>query len=163
MKRSWAIFLVMILALALFTNANASLVDNLDGTVTDTETGLMWQQNGSMVHNWYSANNYCDNLFLGGYDDWYLPNLTTELITILDTSVSPPSAPAIDLTIFPGTSATSYWTSTEGVSSGYAYGLMFHNLQSNHANLLVLWFKEDDMSWKGAVQLRRKLDRTQFD
>lgn len=42
--------------------------------VTDKETGLMWQDNDyQTIHGWDSAISYCDNLVLGGYSDWRLP------------------------------------------------------------------------------------------
>jgi hypothetical protein len=59
-------------------------IDNEDGTVTDTCTGLMWQKetahinaNGTIdddVH-WCEALQYCENLELAGYTDWHLPNV----------------------------------------------------------------------------------------
>jgi hypothetical protein len=56
--------------------------DNQDGTITDSQTGLMWQEGyaypetGSYI-NWYDANNYVQQLNdkkLGGYSDWRLPD-----------------------------------------------------------------------------------------
>ena len=69
-------------------------VDNGDGTVTDTCTRLMWQQdtadvNGDGLRNegdqppWCSALAYCEDLELAGHDDWRLPNIT-ELQSIVD-------------------------------------------------------------------------------
>ena len=46
------------------------------GTFTDKETGLMWQDDEdakTLELNWNSAMSYCENLELGGYDDWRLP------------------------------------------------------------------------------------------
>jgi len=69
--------------------------DNLDGTVTDHLTNLMWAQDaraaGSKV--WksqtypltYPALEYCNNLELGGYSDWRLPNVK-ELLSLIDWS-----------------------------------------------------------------------------
>jgi hypothetical protein len=51
------------------------MVDNGDGTVTDTETGLMWMKNannGRMT--WDEAMSWAQNLLLAGYDDWRLPS-----------------------------------------------------------------------------------------
>jgi len=55
--------------------------DNRDGTISDTQTGLMWQEGYAYVEtgnyiNWYNANDYVQKLNqqkLGGYDDWRLP------------------------------------------------------------------------------------------
>jgi hypothetical protein len=59
-------------------------VNNSDGTVTDTKTGLMWaaQDNGSLV-SWHTARTYSQNYSGGGYTDWRMPNLT-ELASIYD-------------------------------------------------------------------------------
>ncbi len=80
-------------------------VDNEDGTVTDTCTGLMWQQDSfdlsgdGVVTNpgdgvaWSEALAYCENLVVAGHDDWRLPNVR-ELQSIVDygrygTSIDP--------------------------------------------------------------------------
>jgi hypothetical protein len=69
-------------------------VDNQDGTVTDTCTGLMWQKDTADVDGdgqstdfdglvWCDALAYCENLSFAGHDDWRLPNLR-ELQSIVD-------------------------------------------------------------------------------
>ena len=47
-----------------------------DGTVLDTQTGLMWaaQDNGYEI-NWYGAKKYCESYRGGGYTDWRMPTL----------------------------------------------------------------------------------------
>ena len=49
-------------------------IDNGDGTVTDTRTGLMWaaKDNGKDI-DWPEAKRFCENLILGGHSDWRLP------------------------------------------------------------------------------------------
>jgi hypothetical protein len=48
-----------------------------DGTVTDEKAGLMWTQNANIMDtdgvSWDDAITYCNELRLGGYDDWRLP------------------------------------------------------------------------------------------
>jgi len=53
-----------------------SIVDNGDGTVTDTNTGLMWAaiDNGNPI-NWADAKEYCENYEGVGYTDWRMPTL----------------------------------------------------------------------------------------
>ncbi len=66
-----------------------NFVDNGNGTILDQATGLMWQQADSgtgMI--WGDALTYCENLDMGGYSDWRLPNAKT-LQSILDYSRSP--------------------------------------------------------------------------
>ncbi|MCP3663049.1 MAG: DUF1566 domain-containing protein [Gammaproteobacteria bacterium] len=66
------------------TYGENSFIDNGDGTVTDAATGLMWQKSDSSNGvNWENALEYAENLELGGYSDWRLPN-TKELQSIVD-------------------------------------------------------------------------------
>ena len=97
-------------------------VDNGNGTVTDTATGLMWMQDDSGVgENWEDALGYGENLEFAGHDDWRLPD-AKELQSIVDYTRSPSTtgSAAID-PLFNATSITdeggeadyaSYWTST---------------------------------------------------
>jgi hypothetical protein len=85
-------------------------VDNADGTTTDLITGLMWEQGDSTATNWESSLAYCENLSLGGYTDWRLPNVR-ELTSIIDIRFKP----AINHEFFPQVACgdwTEYWTST---------------------------------------------------
>jgi len=59
---------------------------NGDGTVTDLNTGLMWQAvPSSMGYSWQEAVDYCNSLELAGFDDWRIPSLK-ELFAISDFS-----------------------------------------------------------------------------
>ena len=57
--------------------------DNQDGTITDTETGLMWQQETMGEMNWDNAILACSELDLAGHKDWRLPTIK-ELLSIVD-------------------------------------------------------------------------------
>jgi hypothetical protein len=96
-------------------------VDNLDGTVTDNCTGLMWQQDTADTNGdgqisqewvggdrltWEDALKYCEGLSFAGHDDWRLPNVR-ELQGIVDYGHG---EPAIDPVL--GTEADWYWSST---------------------------------------------------
>ena len=56
--------------------ASSRFVNNGDGTVTDTVTGLMWaaKDNGGLI-NWHNASIYSQRFEAGGYNDWRLPTL----------------------------------------------------------------------------------------
>jgi hypothetical protein len=58
-------------------------VDNGFGALTDTLTGLMWEQSpsGTIRNNWIEALQYASSLSLGGYTDWRIPNIN-ELMSI---------------------------------------------------------------------------------
>jgi hypothetical protein len=135
-------------------------VDNNDGTVTDQNTGLMWQVHGPSddvadfsnpidpdnIGYWEDALIWAENLILNNdhawtsgapnasgakYDDWRLPN-AKELFSLMDASRVPPR---IDTAYFPNTRYT-YWSSTIGApstSSSYTtdfYGYRF--MKVNH-------------------------------
>ena len=66
----------------LFKTNTCEFVDNMDGTITDCETGYMWTAVSPMdsmgitcCWTWDEAKTYCDELELAGYSDWELPSL----------------------------------------------------------------------------------------
>ncbi len=86
-----------------------------DGTVTDTTTGLMWQQETARRMSWEAAISYCKGLTVGGYRDWRLPTIQ-ELQSIVDYTRY---GPTIDTTAFPGIMSSYYWSST--TDADYTY------------------------------------------
>ena len=70
---------------------NNRFIDNQDGTISDSKTGLMWIKNDSFLHsghwiNWSEAKAYINDLNKTGYAnyfDWKLPT-THELKTLYD-------------------------------------------------------------------------------
>lgn len=112
-----------------------AFVDNGDGTVTDTATGLMWSQvdSGDSVFavsaytnsdgslNWQEALAFAESAQYAGYNDWRLPN-AKEMQSMLDYTRSPDTtgSAAIDpvfacTQIINEASQTDYpffWTST---------------------------------------------------
>ena len=70
-------------------------VDNGDGTVTDSKTGLMWKQTDTMIDlkkwvNYQESVDYArelrENQF-AGFDDWQLPS-KEEMFSLYDESLS---------------------------------------------------------------------------
>jgi ABC-type amino acid transport substrate-binding protein len=93
-----------------------SYTDNGDGTVTDNNTVLVWQQeDDNTTRTWEEAQNYCTNLSLEGYEDWRLPNVK-ELQSIVLFGVT---VPAIDTVVFPNTDSSHYWSSTTDANNMY--------------------------------------------
>jgi len=108
----------------LCASARAGLVDNGDGTVSDTSTGLMWQKaTASGTYTWKQALAYCENLSLAGHHDWRLPD-RNELQSLVDYSRYNPS---INTAYFPDTVASYYWSSTTNAYyTGYAWIVRFN-------------------------------------
>lgn len=109
------------------TGTGTSFSDNGDGTVTDNVTGLIWEQktvdNKDTTYTWVDAGSYCENLSLGSYSDWRLPDVK-ELQTIVDYGKY---KPAIDETYFPNTASSGYWSSTTYAgNSDSAWGVGFY-------------------------------------
>lgn len=61
---------------AQFEGTAPAFKDNGDGTITDLNTGLMWQKTPDFQrHQFYDAFNYVEELEIGGYSDWRLPTI----------------------------------------------------------------------------------------
>jgi hypothetical protein len=101
-----------------------NFTDNDNGTVTDNNTGLIWQQGEGGKKTWEDAITYCEDLSLAGYTDWRLPN-KNELNSIIDYEIYDP---AIDTNFFSNVYASYYWSSTTYVSSSSsAWGVYFYD------------------------------------
>ncbi len=122
--------------------ANNYSRNNVDNIVSDHVTGLMWQDDAdvaSISKPYVLAANYanekftdtsgdtvvsyCQNLSLGGFDDWKVPTLD-QYFSILNLKNI---YRAIDETIFKNTALSPtntdfYWSSTDGLRSSYIIG-----------------------------------------
>jgi hypothetical protein len=102
-----------------------NFVDNNDGTITDTDSGLTWQQaTAPGTYTWEQALVYCESLALGNHSDWRLPAVK-ELQSIADYSRT---GPAINTTFFSDTQTGSnmYWSSTtRGANSSDTWNVTF--------------------------------------
>jgi len=81
-------------------------IDHGNGTLTDTITGLVWQQTDGGDMTFGNAATYCDTLTLGGYNNWRLPN-AREAFSILNHQNY---NPALNPTLFKNASAEYWWT-----------------------------------------------------
>jgi sugar lactone lactonase YvrE/formylglycine-generating enzyme required for sulfatase activity len=82
--------------------------NNLDGTITDLDTGLIWQQAEASAMNWESALQYAEELSFAGRTDWRLPNIK-ELQSINDETRANPS---VDTNYFISANSSRHWSST---------------------------------------------------
>ena len=99
--------------------------------VVDKKTGLMWQDNTdakNVQKDWQGAQNYCKDLRLEGYDDWFLPT-HEELLTITDKNRVDPSIKSE----FKNVTSSGYWSSSPRVSdSTYAWYVYFRDGYSGY-------------------------------
>jgi len=110
MKHVLAIIVSMIMVLS--TAANAEMIDNGDGTITDTVTEMVWESRSGYLK-YEDACDYCDNLVSGGNDDWRLPNIE-ELATLPDYDLGVRAIPSV----FPD-NFTNLWSTTEVYTNRY--------------------------------------------
>jgi len=90
-------------------------------TVMDKETGLMWQDNSNIVmKNWSGAKSYCKNLSLGGYSDWFLPNID-ELMSISDKKRYKPAIKKI----FKNSKNNYYWSSSNYKNNSFLAWIVY--------------------------------------
>jgi len=89
--------------------SSARLTRDANNIVTDSGSSLMWQDNkreNNQYLNFGEAIEYCNNLKLGDYSDWRLPNVN-EMLLIIENS----SSEFTINSIFQNTTSN-YWTST---------------------------------------------------
>ena len=96
------------------------------GTFYDRRTNLMWQDNTVskiMQKDLSDAKEYCANLTIGEYSDWYLPNYN-ELLTIVDYH----KADAAIKKGFKNVVSYSYWSSSSYISlNSFTWNIYFGN------------------------------------
>lgn len=113
--------------------------DNQDGTVTDPDTGLVWQRcsygqvwdddtktcaGTATTHTWQDALAAAEELDWAGHTDWRLPDIN-ELQTLVDDTKSFPAV--VDL-LADDTPPVDYWSSTTYHGGMHlAWTVFFHN------------------------------------
>jgi hypothetical protein len=125
LNRMMVVLWVVILGLFTAQPAAAEYVDNHNGTVTDTVTGLTWQQgdaqNDDGWRTWEQALAYCEGLSLAERTDWRLPNIR-ELRSLVDYSRYDPAIDPL-FACRPG----GYWSGTTvATNPDYAWGVGFY-------------------------------------
>jgi len=111
-----------------------SYTDNLDGTISDGATGLMWKKcsegktgvscetGADTTKTWTEALAVCEADTTGGYTDWRLPNIR-ELLSIVDYGTAEPAINSLF-----SSQSDLYWSSTSYQNpgdQGYAWFVYF--------------------------------------
>lgn len=100
--------LALALPALLLADAPAGRFTASAGVVTDTVTGLQWEQGASPTAlTWAGAASYCQSLTLAG-GGWRLPSMK-EIQTLVDESAVDP---ALDATLFSEAEGERFWTSS---------------------------------------------------
>jgi len=87
-RRVWVLITCLVLFSAVAAAADSRFIDNGDGTVTDTKTGLMWARTDNMGNiSWHNAKLYCENIILSQHNNWRMPTIA-ELETLFDKSIA---------------------------------------------------------------------------
>jgi len=133
---------------------NGLYVDHGDGTITDKETGLMWQKcnlglsgsdcltGAADVFTWQAALAVANGNSGSNYTDWRLPNIK-ELFSIVAVSCF---IPAINEAVFPNSisNINNYWTSSTQVNTldalyvGFRDGITGSRLKNNNYNVRLV-------------------------
>jgi len=92
-----------------YTRNAPSFTDNGNGTITDNNSGLMWQKTDSGEMTWDNARTGATTLNLAGYTDWRLPT-AQEAFAILDHERNPALNPTYFVNNAGGTPGY-FWTS----------------------------------------------------
>jgi hypothetical protein len=132
-------------------SAAPRFTDNVDGTVSDNLTGLIWLQEANCfgAQTWASALNSANTLASGTCGltdgstpgDWRLPNIN-ELHSLVDFGKSGPALPAGHP--FVGVFEDGTWSSTTLRANGrYAHGVLFDigevTIYLNKSSLYSVW------------------------
>ena len=129
-----------------------AFVDNGDGTITDSNSGLMWTKyflggdglTPPVEKNWNSAIDDSLSCSIGGYTDWRLPNIK-ELVSILDYGIVDPVLPVAFFPQIP--SPAKLWSSTtSSLSAANAWvvyvdgggGFVFYTSKTSSSGLYAI-------------------------
>ncbi|MDH4274049.1 MAG: DUF1566 domain-containing protein, partial [Gammaproteobacteria bacterium] len=150
--------IVMMALTGAVTNAHAALVDNGNGTVTDSVSGLMWVKDANQLAtaNWSTAVASANNLVYAGFDDWRLPEKSEleGLSGALRSSGSYNPAPFLNMQL--DGVGDWYWSGTKG--RNYCYSAYYCVDLAYLLKMDLAVTVEDDPSYVLAVLPVRRIN-----
>lgn len=108
-------------------------IDHGNGTITDTNTGLMWIRDATAAGiigtvTWTEAKNICERLDYAGHIDWRMPSIE-ELSTLRDAGRSNPAINPLF-----SSQSSYYWSATEYINNSNDFTWILNFWTGN-----VLW------------------------
>jgi len=121
---------ILLICIGLSVMLSAEFTREANGIVTDSTTGLVWQDDAvDSQMSWQSAITHCEALSLGGHEDWRLPNIK-ELTSLVDDTKYGPSINDI----FESKVSSFYWSSTTNAdNSANAWYVLFRRGGRHHS------------------------------
>ncbi len=122
---------IFLLCIVMSSLSMAGFSRTADKIVIDSNTTLQWQdnelENSETEKSWELAIDYCEDLVLGVYDDWRLPNIK-ELKSIIERTRVNPAIDQDPAKFVWTASGNPYWSSTTFSSNhAYAWAVFFNN------------------------------------
>jgi tetratricopeptide (TPR) repeat protein len=110
--------------------------------VFDKERNLYWSRQEPVRGYYPSARKYCDNLSLGGFNDWRLPT-KNEISTLVESEKKPQRGrPIFDEKVFPNHRAVRYWVYNQDMENRISYN-MERGKVSQRASREFVWCVRD--------------------
>jgi hypothetical protein len=141
-------------------SADKRFIDNADGTISDTKTGLMWMKDDSYQHkkhwlNWFKAHEYVaelNNEAFANYTNWQVPTIK-ELLTLYEADKLNSSQVGREMKIhidpiFSKNGSGSHWAAeTNGYHNAfgivYNTGNRFNSARKNKSRKAVRAVRQD--------------------
>lgn len=126
----------------------ARFYDNGDGTVTDTMTGLMWEQSpSSPADTWDASLGYAASKGTGGYFDWRMPN-RNELRSLINYQTGTQLSVRLNSQGFAAIQNAIYWTSTTDrfvTASAFTFNMQYGDASARpKGDSYLLWAVRGD-------------------
>ena len=129
----------------------------VDGTVTDTQNGLMWEYANNEYLNHTKAEKYCQGLRLGGYENWSLPKKEQIRTLVVEGKTPRRSKPMFNGDVFPERPVKRYWLQEKLIGGVGDYGTLTSGPPARTFNMERAKLGEHDSDSKKHVWCVREI------